>query len=107
MVVEQDVRYPFRMYKSHKTGNFHAIFKELNGAYRIYSLLRLTVAESELPHIGYVGGENQNLCVRGDRGKHEWGSHVMKYVYRETDDDTEFYFLVRGGKLMEKEQDGY
>lgn len=102
-----DTKYQFRMYKSHKTGFFHAIFKELNGAYDVYSLLRLNIVESELPNISYVGGDNQNLCVRGERGKHEWGKHVMPYVYRESSDDTEFYFLVRNGRLVEKETSGY
>ena|SRR5690606_40987400 len=95
------------MYKSNKTGNFHAIFRELNGAYDIYSLLRLTVADSELPHINYVGGENQNLCIRGEKGKFEWGKHVMPFVYRELEDATEFYFMVENGRLVKKAFDDY
>lgn len=102
-----DEKFLFRMYKSQKTGYFHAVFKTLNGAYQIYTLLRITVAESELPNISFVGGDSQALLVRGDKGRDEWGLHVMPYVYRDSADDTEFYFLVRNGRLVQKhaEQD--
>jgi hypothetical protein len=103
MPVEPDEKFLFRMYKSNKTGCYHAIFKELNGAFRIYTLLRISIVESEIPFVCYVGGEKQGMLIRGDEGKHQWGLHVMPYIYREKEDDTEFYFLVRNGRLVAKE----
>lgn len=97
-----DDKFLFRMYKSAKTGFFHAVFKELNGAFQIYTLLRITVAESELPNISYLGKDRQALLVRGDKGRDEWGIHVMPYVHKEETDETEFYFIVRNGRLVQK-----
>lgn len=100
-----DEKLLFRMYRSNSTGFFHVVFKDLDAAYRIYAILRINVAESELPHINYIGGKKQAICIKGDDGKREWGAYVLPYIYRQSEEDTEFFFVVRNGKLVARDDE--
>jgi hypothetical protein len=78
---------------------YRAVFNNENGAFDIYTLLRITV-DSEIPSVRYAGKTENALTIVGDRGKEQWIKHVMPYIYKENDS---FFFIVRNKRLVAKE----
>lgn len=91
-----DMYWRFNMFKS--GDHYSANFVEPHGAYHIYTLLRLTVQDSEFPRITYAGTKENRLTLVGEDGKAQWLKHIMPYVHKQ--DKNNFFFLVSRGELV-------
>lgn len=97
-----DGLYRFKMMKGPSSDSiyYRAVFSQDNGAFDIYTLLRITV-DSEFPFVRYAGKNGENaLYIMGEKGKEQWIKHMMPYIHKEND---AFFFIVQNRRLVAKE----